>query len=494
MTPAHQIRARGRTWPQRAILVVGCLIVTACLGSAAAAGYLGLRFGQIDRVEDIEVAAREVGEPANFLLVGTDTREGIDPNDPDSAGFLGDEACNCTDMIMVLRVDPERNQAYILSFPRDLYVPIAGIGTKSRINTAHAKGRQVLIDTIQDNFEIPINHYVEIDFAGFKSLVDAVGGVPLWFDTPVRDRKSGLDIPVAECQVLDGTQARQFVRSRALQYQDEDGDWRSDPTADLGRITRQQVFIRRAVAKAVGQGLTNPVTLNDLVSAGVAHLAFDELLDAGDLLSLGRAFADFDSDELIGYTIPSEPFITSGGAEVELPLMRLAQNDLNVFRGLPPGTVSPESLDVTVLNGTGIEGQAADVAGALEAVGFIIADVDSFETQDVARTTVYFSGFGEQGARRVAAHITGGADLAVLPDLGPTEILLVTGASFTTVHDQPTPPDSAEAALTTVITEATTTTVAGETPDTTTTTTVPTTTTTVVGYSTGEPPDGVECG
>lgn len=492
MTPAHEIRSRGRTWPQRATLATACMIITICLGSAAAAGYLGLRFGQIDRVEGIEVAAREVGQPANFLLVGTDTRDGIDPDEPDSAGFLGDAACNCTDTIMVLRVDPEQNQAYILSFPRDLYVPIAGTGTKSRINTAHAKGRQVLIDTIQDAFDLPINHYVEVDFAGFKELVDAVGGVPLWFDSPVRDRNSGLDIPEAECQVLDGTQARQFVRSRALQYQDEDGEWRSDPTGDLGRITRQQVFVRRAIAKAVGQGLTNPVTLNELVSAGVAHLAFDRLLDAGDLLSLGRAFAGFDSDELIGYTIPSEPFATSAGAQVERPLMRLAQNSLNVFRGLPPGTISPESLDVRVLNGTGVEGQAADVAGALGVIGFNITDVDSFETQDVARTTVYFSGLGEQGARRVAAHITGGADLAVLPDLGPTEVLVVTGADLTTVHDQPTPADSAEGALTTLITETTATSVPGETPETT-TTTVPTTTTTVVGYSTGEPPAGVDC-
>lgn len=494
MTPAHKIRSRGRTWPQRATLATACMIITVCLSSAAAAGYLGLRFSQIDRVEGIDVAAREVGQPANFLLVGTDTREGIDPNDPEAAGFLGDAACNCTDMIMVLRVDPEQNQAHIVSFPRDLYVPIAGTGTRSRINTAHAQGEQVLIDTIQDNFDIPINHYVEIDFAGFKSLVDAVGGVPLWFDTPVRDRNSGLDIPAAECQVLDGTQARQFVRSRALQYQDEDGDWRNDPTADLGRITRQQVFVRRAIAKAVGQGLTNPVTLNELVSAGVAHLAFDKLLDAGDLLSLGRAFADFDSDELISFTIPSEPFTTSAGAEVEMPLMGQAQNGLNVFRGLPPGTISPESVNVTVLNGTGVEGQAADAAGAFGALGFNIENVDSNPTTDVVRTTVFFGFGGEAAARRLARHVTGGAalvyDAALNDDV--TQVTLVTGADFSTVHDQPSPEGSPEDLLiTTTIdgTVSTTTTVPGA-P---TTTTVPPTTVPVVGYSTGEPPDGVDC-
>ncbi len=492
MTAADSQRARGRSWPQRIIISVGCLLVMGSLTAAAAAGYLGLRFGQIDRVEDIAVAAREVGEPANFLLVGTDSREGLDPNDPDAGGFLGDDGCDCTDTIMVLRVDPEQEQAYLLSFPRDLYVPIAGTGRTDRINTAHALGEQVLIDTIQDNFEIPINHYVEIDFVGFEKLVDAVGGVPLWFDAPVRDRHTGLDIPEAECQVLDGEQARKFVRSRFLQYQDEDGDWRSDPTGDLGRITRQQVFVRRAVAKAVAQGLRSPVTLNNLVSAGVANVTLDEVLDAGDLLSIGQSFAEFDSDELIGFSIPSEPTVTSGGADVELPLMRQAQTALNVFRGLPLGTLSPESIDVRVLNGTEVEGQAADVAGALGTVGFNIVDVDSFDTTDVARTTIFYSGFGEQGARRVASHITGGAALVSSPDVDPTEVVVVTGTDFTTVHDQPAAEDSEEAKLTTTSTVRTTTTVGGG--SSTTTSTAPTTTTTVIGYSTGEPPPGEECG
>lgn len=495
MTAAHHLRARRRTWPQRLVIVIGCLVITLCVGSAAVAGYFGVRFGQIDRVDDITLQEQAAGEPANFLLVGTDSREGLDPNDPDAGGFLGDTACECTDTIMVLRVDPKEHEAYLLSFPRDLYLPISGTGKTQRINTAYAHGPQTLIDTIQDNFQIPINHYVEIDFVGFEKLVDAVGGVPLWFDAPVRDRHSGLDIPQAECQVLNGEQARKFVRSRYLEYQDEDGDWQDDPTADLGRITRQQVFVRRAVAKAVGEGLTNPVTLNDLVSAGVANVSLDVKLHASDLLSIGRTFAEFDSDELVGYSIPSEPLETSAGALVELPLMRQAQTALNVFRGLPPGTLSPESLDVAVLNGTGVAGQAADAAGALGAIGFNIVEVGSYTAEDVGRTTVLFGYGGEAAARRVARHLTGGAALVYDEELnGDTmRVVVLTGSDFSTVHDQPTPEGSAEDELITTSTEATTTTSAvGE--GTTTTLPEPTTTTTVVGYSTGEPPDGVNCG
>lgn len=492
MTAAHHPRARGRTWPQRLVILTGCMVITLCVGVASVAAYLGIRFGQINRVDDITLHEQAAGEPANFLLVGTDSREGLDENDPDAGGFLGDAGCDCTDTIMVLRVDPKEHEAYLLSFPRDLWIPIAGTGDTERINTAHAHGVQTLIDTIQDNFQIPINHYVEIDFVGFEKLVDAVGGVPLWFDAPVRDSHTGLDIPAAECQVLDGEQARKFVRSRDLEYQDEDGDWHHDGTADLGRITRQQVFVRRAVAKAVGEGLSNPVTLNKLVSAGVANVSLDELLDAGDLLSLGQAFAEYDSDDLIGYSIPSEQMTTSGGADVQIPLMRQAQNSLTVFRGLPPGTISPESLDVTVLNGTTVDGRAADAAGALGSIGFHIADTDSYETSDVARTTVLYGPYGEGAARRLAAHVSGGAALVQMDDLDPTEVVLVIGTDFTTIHDQPSPegsPDDRRTTTSTVADVGTT-----GTDQSTTTTVPPTTTTTVIGYSTGEPPEGVECG
>ena len=435
MPPAKPPRARLRTWPQRLLFLAGCLIVVFAVGTASVAAYLGIRYGQIDRIEDIALDAK-VGEAANYLLVGTDSREGLDPNDPDAGGFLGDSGCDCTDTIMVLRVDPEEKQAYLLSFPRDLYLPIAGTGDTARINTAHAHGEQTLIDTITQNFNIPIHHYVEIDFVGFEQLVDAVGGVPLWFDAPVRDTHTGLDVPQAGCVELSGEQARKFVRSRYLEYRDEDGDWDQDPTADLGRITRQQVFVRRAVAKAVNEGLSNPITLNELVSAGVANVSLDEHLDAGDLLAIGEAFSEYDSDDLQGYSIPSEPLNTSAGAKVELPLMDKAQTTLNIFRGLPPGTLSPESVDVSVLNGTGVTGQAADAAGALATIGFNIVDVDSYPTEDVARTTIQYGYYAAPAARRVAAHITGGAALGA--EQGPRS-RRGGGGDRSRLHDHPRP-------------------------------------------------------
>jgi len=473
--------------------------VLAVLGSTAAAGagvYFGFRFAQIDRVDDIDIAAAAAGEPANYLIVGTDGREGLDP---DLGGFTddGQGGCDCTDTIMLLRADPREQSAQILSFPRDLRVEIAGTGQVARINSAYQLGEQVLIDTIQDGFGIPINHYIEVDFVGFEKLVNAVGGIPLWFDAPVRDENTGLDVEEPGCRVLDGEQARRFVRSRYLQYQDDDGSWQPDPTADLGRITRQQIFIRRAIEKAVSLGLSNPVRLNKLVSAGVDNVRLDEAIDASDLLALGRRFAAFDADSLVTYSIPTEPYTTSAGYGGEETLVREAEPILNIFRGLPPGMVTPQAIEVTVLNGSGIPGQAADAAGALAQIGFAIEEVASLGGDGpLARTTVRFGDGGEDAARSVARHVTGGADLVRDPNLDDGEVVLITGVDFTTLHDQPAPEGSPDDLRSTTSTTATAA-VTADTTETAGTSGAGTTTTTqpeAVGYGTGEPPDGVDCG
>jgi LCP family protein required for cell wall assembly len=487
MAPRLHAAPRRRTWPQRLMVALGVVVVLGCATAGAGAAYFGLRFAQIDRVDGIALREAAKGEPQNYLIVGTDSRAGLDPDDPDAGGFLGDgeQGCNCTDTIMVVRVDPDDTQASVLSLPRDLWVPVQPSGRKARINSAYQHGEQALIDTIEENFGIAINHYLEIDFVGFERLVDAVDGIPLWFDSPVRDTHTGLSIKDTGCQVLDGETARKFARSRYLQYKGKDGRWHGDPTADFGRITRQQIFIRRAIDKAVAQGLGNPVTLNRLVSAGVDNLRLDKALDAGDLLSLGKQFKSFDSKDLITYSIPTTSYRTGGGADVQLANSKQAEPILNIFRGLPPGTITPAAVDVDVLNGSEIQGQAADAAGALRQVGFSVTDVDDYP-QPVGRTTVIYAPGGYDAARTVARHITGGAALVEDEDVDDGAVVLVIGKDFTTVHDQLAPEGSNDDLQST----STTAVAAGGGSS---TTVAPTTTTTVLGYATGEPPAGVDC-
>ena len=124
-----------------------------------------------------------------------------------------------SDTIMVLRVDPDETQAQILSFPRDLWVTIPDWGESQDQRRPTPPGRESLIATIQDNFGIPINHYVEVDFPGFQELVEAVDGVPMYFDKPLRDDKTGPQHhPHRAASPSTADQALAFARSRHLEY------------------------------------------------------------------------------------------------------------------------------------------------------------------------------------------------------------------------------------------------------------------------------------
>ncbi len=171
---------------------------------------------KVERVEGIDqVLTVDKTGFENYLLVGSDTREGADPNDPD-AGSIGDTTDvqgRRSDTMMLLHVNHDSDEVAIFSIPRDLYVDIPGYGT-DRINSAYFHGEDVLISTIQESLGIPVHHYIEVDFFGFKDIVDAIGGVEACFNAPTRDKNTGLAVPTAGCFTLDGVQGLQYARSR----------------------------------------------------------------------------------------------------------------------------------------------------------------------------------------------------------------------------------------------------------------------------------------
>ena len=254
------------------------------------AGSAGVIVSANDKTADIESAdvdgqlAQVLAESANdapaenFLLVGSDTREGADPDDPD-AGAIGDAADTVgrrSDTIMVLRREHDGG-ASLLSLPRDLWVPIAGTDGSSKINAAYNEGPARLARTVTESLGIPINHYIEIDFNGFKSLVDAIGGVEICVDAAAQDTHSGLLLQPG-CQILDGTMALAFARSR--HYEEWiDGNWVEAPGADLGRIARQQLFIRTAVTALLQRIESDPFAISSLLDAAVAAVRIDDSLD-----------------------------------------------------------------------------------------------------------------------------------------------------------------------------------------------------------------------
>ena len=349
---------------------------------------------------------------------------------------------------MVARVDPRAEKIAVLSIPRDLYVTIAGGDHQDRINTAYSEGPQTLIDTVSQTLGIPVNHYVEVDFRGFQSVVDVLGGVPMYFDQPMRDEWTGLDISEPGCVVLKGPQALAFSRARNVEVYDG-SEWVGDPTADLGRITRQQLFMRRALDKARSLGLTDVLKINRLMDVATKSISFDPGLSITSSIGLIRHFAGAAGDPMVGYSLPAEPFSTEDGASVLELDVAAAQPTLDIFRGLAPmpgtgpaagvggdGEVAPSTVEVTVLNGTGIDGQAGVAAEGLRGFGFSVGSVGDAGTAAQTHTALHYAPGQRAAADLVAGSLRGAAEL-VEDDTATSGVVLVTGADFAGVYQRP---------------------------------------------------------
>jgi LCP family protein required for cell wall assembly len=483
--PRHAAKRLVRSWPQRLGIAAGASLTAFCLLAASAVGYVYWKTGRFLRA-DVPLDQVAEGEPINYLIIGSDSRDSVDPNDPNAGAFLGEgePTGKRSDTILIVRIDPTTLTAKMLSFPRDLYIPIAGETGRDRINSAYGRGRAVLVDTIRQDFGIEINNYIEVDFSGFKGLVGAIGGVPMYFDTPMRDENTGLDIEQAGCVSLDGDQALAFARARHLEFKDGKGRWQTDPTGDLGRITRQQIFVRKAMAKVLSLNPTDVLTFNHLLDVAVDSVTIDQSLGRGQLLNLVRQFKNLQPEDIESFSLPVTGFMTSGGASVLQLDERGAKPILNVFRGLDPSAVSESEVSVTVRNGTGLPGRAKDVKTALDAVGFTTGDTGNAATTPT--TEIHYAPGSEFAADLLARHLTSPAALVADSTLGANDLRLIVGTDFTTVMQNPRAP-----VTTTTTAPPTTTTAPGvpQQPDT--TTSGPTTT--VVGITPGEAPPGVAC-
>jgi LCP family protein required for cell wall assembly len=264
--------------PRRPRQIPGFLGVLAVTAAASTGGVLvaaNSKVDQVQRVPGLEaVLDSESSTVENFLMIGSDSRAEGDPNTGTGAEVTG----NRSDTIMILRRDRQTGTASLLSIPRDLWVQVPGRDGRTKINAAYNDGPAALIQTIRDNLGLPIHHYLEVDFNGFKALVDALGGVEMCFFLPTRDFNTGLDIPEGGCYVLNGTQSLAFARSR---YYEElrDGEWRVDGTADLGRIKRQQVFVDVALSAAVTRIKVDPFAAGEIADALTEAIVIDTGLD-----------------------------------------------------------------------------------------------------------------------------------------------------------------------------------------------------------------------
>ena len=455
------------------------LVAVACL---LAAGGLTVVRSRLEKLQVVSVGLSlapptSSEEPQNILVIGTDNADRLAADDPvrhdRQTGSL------LADVIMIFRIDPKAQTVSLLSIPRDTYVPIAPTGRKSKINSAMGgpNGPQHLIDTIKQNFGLSIEHYIELDFRGFRDLVDVLGGVPVYLSHPVRDRNTHLMIEQTGCVTLDPVQALAYARSRHLEYQ-VDGKWRTDPTGDLGRISRQQDFIRRAGQRAIDKGLRNPSSALSLVSAATKTVTLDDTLTAGDILDITKQYRSFNLDALEKYQLP-----TQGAGNASFSYQTVvwpeAEPILDVFRGIKEG--EPTEVRSVMVSVAGPADMAKRASQQLEGVGFD-ADVDEGTTSDGRRTVVRYGDKGAEAAALVARHVDDEVQFEHDPSLVGRRVELELGRRFAGILEQPKDaaavpvPTTPDAPSTTVLARNTTTTAPGQQPE------EPTvTTTTVIG-------------
>jgi LCP family protein required for cell wall assembly len=487
---------RQHRWRRRVLYALALVVLLAALGAGGVYEYANYRYGQIRKIHAKHLVAQPSapGKPFNMLLVGSDSRAFVGDNSTLSSevGNEADAGGQRSDVTMVARFDPAAKTITVMSIPRDLWVNIpgdvSGISGMNRINAAYNSGPDLLVQTIEQDLGIPINHYASVDFPGFSGMVNALGGITLDFPTPVKDAYTGLRVTTTGCQVVNGTVALQLVRSRHLYYMDSEGYWEYDGLSDFSRIQRQDKFFR-AVLQKVNQSITNPLTINAFIGASVGNITIDDTLTESDLFHIAEVFKGLPSSNLVTETLPTTSFVTDGGADVLQEAQPYAQNMIKAFNAIgttPPTTttttttttsppkhgkhpatttttagVPHNQVTVNVLNASTVNDIAHFTAVALSVQGFYIGNIGDASTPLPAggSSEILYGPDGYAAALAVGKVLNGPVTYMADPDLrGQTVSLLIAGSGLTVKSSSSTP---------------TSTTLPSSGPTTTTTTTIP---------------------
>ena len=471
LPPSYSAARPRRRWGLRlAGGVAFAVLATSCGGRAVLDG-VG---SSIDRVDVFSAdRARPADDGATtFLVVGTDDRAGIPQETLKNVLHAGGESCHCTDTMMIVQLAADGGRASVISVPRDSYVDIPAhqdLATrrqvpagKGKINAAYGMGGAPLtVRTVEQNTGLRIDHYLQLDFAGFVSTVDALGGVQVCTARPLRDDYSGLDLP-AGTTTLDGAGALRYVRARHV-----------DGSADLGRMHRQQKFVAQLLHRATDTGtLLDPARLVRLADSLLGSVKADRDLTATDLVELATRMKGLSAGRADFATVPlavldhpvngwgSTVLWDRAGAKALFdavragrPLTGLPSAGATPGDGpatVPPGAsaapapeaalVAPGQIHVQVLNGAGVAGLGARVDNDLRRAGFATtgAPGNAAGTEPAARTVLRYDPRWDASVRTLAA-VLPGAELLPNPGQGPT-LQVVVGGDYQGLSALPTAP------------------------------------------------------
>ena len=463
------------------------LVLVLVAGAAAGYGwYLNHEIHHIDlrNLTSAPVKGDNAGTE-NILMIGSTDRCALKVQNP--AYGLCSQGVNGvnSDVVMILHLNPANHSVSILSIPRDLFVPNARSDGANKIDAALYQGPDQLIAAIEEDFGIPIQHFVELNFDSFINVVQALGGIKMYFPEPVYDAYSGLNIQTTGCLPLNGTQALQVVRARHVQYKGpgvtgtNPAYWPQEAQSDIARIRRDHEFLRVLATAVKAKGLSNPLTDQQLVSGVVSQLTVDSGFSASQMISLVLGYHDVDVSTAPQLTMPVSvdqfgSYTYEGGSygDIEFPAEPQDHNAVDQFLGLKSSgedtyaggaLPAPSSVTVSVLNGSGVSNQATTTSQSLQALGFHIGTIgDSPPVGQEAETVVYYASKtpAQLAAAQVVADSLSGAVIMALDPAQVKEgsqVTVVTGTDFS-VNAPPATATTAPAGAATTTTSTTSTT------------------------------------
>jgi LCP family protein required for cell wall assembly len=426
-------------------------VVVVATSLAAYAKYRGV-VGSIHR-EDVTAAMLGKRPPytagLNILVIGSDSRQGL--GNRFGAGIVGSRS----DTSMLLHIAPGHTRADIISFPRDSMVPVlacsndgqghtgqtAQPGALERLNaTFSAGGAPCLWKTLEQETGIRIQHFVEVNFAGFQSIVNDVGGVPVCLPFAINNPQSRLRLSAGK-HVVNGAQALAFVRLR-----ENIGEG-----SDTQRIQRQQYFLAAVMQKLRSTDLlSQPSRIFNVVRDVAKSLTTDSGLDPSTMLRIADSMKSLSSSSVQLVTVPVGPYAGDPAAELSWlqpqadRLFRAIERDRTLpaapkAKGKAQGkaksataqpTVSPAKVHVQVLNGSGVNGVAGTTATALTAKGFTVTGTGSAANFGYTSSVIQYSSAAQLPEVNTLKAQAGSVVVQQDTALGTGSLTLILGSSF----------------------------------------------------------------
>jgi LCP family protein required for cell wall assembly len=449
---------RGRRTAMVVGRVAAALIAVLALATTGAAWqWQASKNDNLNKVAALDPNSRDILDPGaqygdeNFLIVGVDSRLG--QNSDMGAGTTDDAAGARSDTIMLVNIPANRKRVVAVSFPRDLSItpmqcehwdpttgaygpatdpdsPVYGMDkvyTETKLNSAYAVGGpKCLVKVIQKLSGLSVNRFMAVDFAGFATMVDALGGVEVCSTTPLEDYELGTVLANAGRQVIDGHTALQYVRARQVT---------TETNGDYGRIKRQQLFLSSLLRSLISKDTFFSLSkLNNVVNMFINDSYVDNI-QTKDLVDLGQSVQGVNAGRITFVTIPTVGYADEYGNEVPrtddmrslfdaiinddpLPEEKNADNTPVPEASQAPSsstapvdtngelvdavTTNPGDITVRVSNSTGEDGLASTAASELQQHGFNVETPDDYPGP-LDSTTVFFSAGNEQAAATVAS-------------------------------------------------------------------------------------------